>query len=634
MRQNNLPLKWTSTVEIPENFHSLEELMYDDVDGECMGFDIETNDSLNPYDPQSEVVCLALSGYTQVFHLHKKKFKQCLNLIRQIVESPNCMLVGHNIMFDLKFMAYKYGWKIRCLAYDTQLANYFLDEQEKFVKLQTLCRRYNILEDHKQKVEGMKISDLPYEDLTVYNGNDARACSILKRDVFDPALAEQGLTKIMGIACEAIPILTKMMVRGIQVDLTYAAQQQMKLYDKMIGMRLTLKDLAQSTFNPDSPLQLSKILYGKFEFQAIKQGVTCGSTDYESIIRLRQEQCEGRDEADIIFLETLIKYNKLKTLNNKYYNKLRGWIQCDGAIHTQYHLGATDSGRLTSTGGKDEHGDSMGPNMQQAQRGADFRGVFKARPGYIFLEGDWSAVEMRFLAHFAQETNMINIFKQCLDIHTATMCQLKGWNYNESLGIYLNAEHPDHLDVKNLRVGVKNFNFGEVYGAGIEKLQNELVKHGIYWTYDQCEEIYYEKKKLFPNIGLWKKGVTKFIKSYGYVRMPFGQIRRALDDSYGEILSLINFIIQSTASGWFPIIGMILLDHYFEDNKLDAHILLNVHDSILCEVKIYPDSKMERIQKDFQRIMEHDILEYVKDVFNFELSVPLEFKTEYMERWR
>ena len=620
-----LPLQWTKTVDIPDNFHPMKELRFHDVEGECVGFDIETNDSVNPYDPHSEVVCLSISGYTQVYYLHRNKFKQCLNLMRQIIESPNCMLIGHNIKFDLLFMTVKYGWRIRCLAYDTMLAAYFLDEEDKFIKLRDLCNRYEILEDHKGNVQGKAISTLPYEDLITYNGNDARSCVMLKRDVFDSALEEQGLTKIMGIACEAIPVLTKMEARGVLIDQVYAKQQQMKLYDKMIKMRLDLKDLSNSTFNPNSPKQLAEILYGKFGFTPIKQGIAHASTDFESIIRIRQEQCDDRPDEEIRFIDTLIAYNKLDTLNNNYYRKLPKHIKADGAIHTTYNLGATDTGRLTSSGGW---------NMQQQKRGSEFRGVYMARSGYIYLEGDWSAVEMRFLAHFAGETNMIEMFKQCLDVHTATMCQLKGWNYDESLKIYLNADHPEHLSVKNLRVGVKNFNFGEVYGAGIDKLQNELVKHGIYWTREQCEDIYYEKKKLFPNIVQWKKTIANFIRKYRFVRMPFGQLRRLPDDSWDSILKGINFIIQSTASGWVPIIGMILMDHYFEDEKIDGHVLLNVHDSILCEVKIYSDSKMEKIKNDFQRIMEHDILEYIETVFNFKLSVPLEFKAEYMERWR
>lgn len=627
MKQQTLPLAFSNTVEIPNNFHHLKEITFADVEGECIGFDIETNDSLNPYDPLSEVVCLAISSYTQVFYLHKTRFKQCLNLIKQIVESPNCMLIGHNIKFDLLFVVKKYGWNVRCLAYDTMLAAYFLNEEDKFIKLRELCNRYNILEDHKGKVDTQAISILPFNDLIVYNGNDARACAMLKHDVFDPLLAEQGLTKIMGVACEAIPVLTKMEARGVMVDLVYAQQQQMKLYDKMIGMRQELKDLSGSIFNPDSPQQLARILYGKLEFKPFKQGLTQGSTDYESLVRIRQEQCDDRDENDVQFINTAIDYKKLVTLNNRYYTKLRGWIQSDGAVHTHYNLGATDTGRLTSSG-------PDGPNLQQVKRGAEFRGVYVPRPGYTFLEGDLAAIEMRFLAHFANETNMIEMFQRQLDVHTATMCQLKDWDYETYLKIYHDANHLKHLEVKNLRVGVKNFNFGEVYGAGILRLQNELVKHGIYWSLKQCEEIYYEKKKLFPNIVHWKREMADFIRHYKYVRMPFGQLRRLPDDSWDSILKGINFIIQSTASGWFPIIGMILLDHYFEDNKVDGHILLNVHDSILCEVKIYSQSKMEKIKQDFQRIMTQDILEYLEAVFDFKLNVPLEFEAEYMERWR
>lgn len=630
MSQTELPLKWIDTRTIPENFSPLSQLTLSDIEGECVGFDIETNDSVNPYDPYSEVMCLAISGNNQVFYLHKRDFKQCLNLIRQVIESPKCMLIGHNIKFDLNFMTKKYGWTLRCLAYDTMLAAYFLNEEDKFISLKELCERYKLKTgDHKSIYEGRKIMQLPYNDLVTYNGNDARACAILKHSIFDSLLQEQGLDKIMGIACEAIPILSKMETRGIKVDMIYAKQQQLKLYDKMISLRTRLKELSETIFSPDSPKQLAGVLYGKLGFIPLRMGILHGSTDYESIIRIRQEQCDDRDTKDISFIDNLIEYNKLSTLNEKYYNKLAGWIQSDDAIHTNYNIGGTDTGRLSSSS----------PNMQNQKRGSDFRGVYIPRPGYTFLEGDWAAIEMRFAAHFANETRMINMFKQCLDVHTATMCEMKGWNYDEKKALLDNPSNPTYQDIKNLRVGIKNFNFGEIYGAGVVRLQRELVKNGIYWSLEQCSDIYYERKRLFPNIVEWKKVVSKFIVKYKYVRMPFGQIRRlplASWDVEGRnwILKGINFIIQSTASGWFPIIGMILLDHYFQSEGLDAHILLNVHDSILCEVKVYNESRMKRIKQDFQRIMEYDILEYIKNVFNFQLSVPLEFKAEYMERWR
>jgi DNA polymerase I-like protein with 3'-5' exonuclease and polymerase domains len=219
------------------------------------------------------------------------------------------------------------------------------------------------------------------------------------------------------------------------------------------------------------------------------------------------------------------------------------------------------------------------------------------------------------------------------------MCYIKNWDYDSYVDLLNNPKDPEYQIIKNLRVGIKNFNFGEVYGAGVKRLQNELVKHGIYWSYNQCKEIYDERKKLFPNIGVWKKAIFNFVLRHKYVRMPFGQIRRLPLASWeGEgfeyMLKAPNFIIQSTASGWFPIIGMILLDRYFDTHNIDAHILLNVHDSILVEIKKYSDKKLAEIKKVFERIMTQDILQYVKEIFNFELTVPLEFKADYMERWR
>jgi DNA polymerase I-like protein with 3'-5' exonuclease and polymerase domains len=171
-----------------------------------------------------------------------------------------------------------------------------------------------------------------------------------------------------------------------------------------------------------------------------------------------------------------------------------------------------------------------------------------------------------------------------------------------------------------------------------------MVKNGIYWELEECIQLCNDRKKLYPNIVRWKKQVEQFIITHKYVRMPLGQIRRLPNanenwkdqDSKRAIRQGINFIIQSTASGWLPIIGMILLDKYFQQNpEWDGCILLQVHDSILCEVKNnFNRGSMAKLKKDMQRIMEVDIKEYILEVFGVDITVPLEFKCDYLSRWR
>lgn len=629
MNQLKLQLDYQQLDEWPEGYNSMLELFWSDIEGESLGFDIET-EGLSPYNKEESVLSISISGENQSYALHKDQFKQGLHLVQKILESRDCMIIGHNIKFDINYLHIKYGWRINCLVYDTMLAQYFLNENDRFISLEELTDRYKIMNSYKKKVIGNRIYEMNKSDLLLYNMKDARSCVILKPKL-DLLLETDGLTGIMNVACQAIPVLSRMETRGILVDMVYAKQQQMKLYKELLDFKLSLKRISNTTFNVDSPKQLSGILYNRFDFTPIRWTNTgAPSTDYETIIRLRQEQCLDRCESDVEFIDTLIKYNKLSTLSEKYYNKLRTWIKPDGCVHTNYSLGATTTGRLTSSS----------PNMQSQKRGSEFRGVYVPKPGYIFCEGDWSQIELRIAAWLAREKRMLQMFDDGLDIHTATLCQMKGYNYEDTLELLDTPTHPEYLETKNLRVGIKNINFGELYGATPYRLQREMVKNGIYWDIEECDNLCKERRRMYPDITRWKRNIEKFIVANKYAVMPFGQIRRLpfadwnTPEGREAIRQGVNFIVQSTASGWMPIIGMILLDNYFYENKIDGHILLNVHDSILSEIKIYSEKKMKKIKDDIVKIMEHTIKDFINEVFKLSLNVPLEFKCEYMERWR
>lgn len=609
----------------------LAELELSDVVAQAIGFDIETK-GLEYYDKNNYVLCISISGCNTAFGMDRAEFKLGLEFFRQMLEREDIMLIGHNIKFDLNFLTYKYGWRVNCLAYDTMLAAYFLNESDKFIRLEELIERYGVMPNYKTSIVRSRIWEMNSKDRLVYNMQDARACALLKADVFDRRLERDGLTGIMNIACQAIPVLSRMETRGILVDTVYAKQQQMKLYKKLLELKLSLKQLSGTTFSPDSPQQLAKVLYGKFNFYpAMTTASGSASTQAEAIIKIRQEQCEDRSDEDIKFIDTLIEYTKLGTLNEKYYNKLSTWIKEDGCVHTSLNLAATDTGRLSSSN----------PNMQNQKRGSEFRGVYIPKPGYIFIEGDWSQIELRIAAWLAKEDKMIKMFEEGLDIHTATLCEMKGYDYHEIKDLLEHRfDDPEYLPIKNLRVGIKNINFGELYGASSYRLQREMVKNGIYWSIEECERLSDERKKMYPNIVKWKKKIERFIVEKKCAIMPFGQVRRL---PYADFKSAegrqairqgVNFIIQSTASAWMPIIGMILLDNYFKTEKIDGHLLLNVHDSILCEVRRYKQSSLDRIKSDIELIMEHTIKDFINETFKLGLNVPLEFKCEYMERWR
>ena len=644
-----LPMEYPKLEKWPKNYFHMNVFRFREAVGNVVHLDIETigpdDNGLNPYDPKTEILSIAISvnGKQYAFRLDEKcinsdelreKYYEPLKKIQRIIESPEVMVSGHNIKFDLNFLCYKFKWKLRCLAYDTMLGTYFLNEHDTYVSLKELCDRYGVMNRYKEQIDRRKLREMHPDDELLYNMRDTKATRLIKDKHLDPALAEHELTGMMGIGCQAIPILSKMETRGVLVDQEYAKQKQMELYEHLIDVRQDLKQISGTVFNPDSPQKLAQVLYGGFQFNPVKYTAAGGnSVDSESIIRIRQEQCENKAERAVAFVDKLLEYNKLVGLSEKYYGKLPKWIQADGCVHTSFNIGVTATGRLSSSN----------PNMQNQMRGSDFRGVYIPRPGYVFLEGDFSQIELRIAAWLAKENRMLAMFEEGRDIHTATLCEMTGRNYEDTLKLLDTPRAREYQEVKNLRVGIKNINFGEIYGASPERLQREMVKNGIYWTLEECEHLCKERKKLYPNIVKWKKQVENFIINHKYVRMPFGQIRR-LPDANGDwkdgnsrraIRQGINFIIQSTASGWLPIIGMILLDKYFQQNpEWDGCILLQVHDSILCEVRKVNAENMRRLKETMRLIMELDVKEYIREVFNVDITVPLEFKCDYLERWR
>jgi DNA polymerase-1 len=634
--QINLPLEYHQTEEWPRGYYQMADLNLSQVWGKVVGLDIETR-GLNPYDPKTAIVSISVSvnGRQYATHIRDADFKLGLSKVRRIVESDTVMLVQHNIKYDLKWMMYKLGWKPRCMVYDTKLAAYFLDENDIRCSLEDLCDRYDVMPGYKSMIEDKgNIEAYNKEDVKLYNMKDSLSAVLLKEFHLDGLLAQDNLSQIMNIGCQVIPVLADMEARGVPIDMVYAKQQQMKLYEQLLDLKLGLKDIAGEAFSPDSPKQLGRVLFGTLGFTPVMLTAKgSDSVNAESLIRIRQEQTDQKGKRHIAFMNTLLKYNELAGLNEKYYGKLHTWIEADGCVHCNYNIGWTTTGRLSCNS----------PNMQQQRRGSEFRGVFASRPGYVFLEGDFSQVELRFAAWFAQEKRMLRMFDDGLDIHTATLCEMIDRDYDEVKAILKDHTHVEHQFLKNLRVAIKNVNFGEMYGASPWRLQRELIKNGIYWSIEECKDLFNGRKALFPNIVKWKKRMEKIILAYKCIRMPFGQLRRlpyASDDWQDELGKRglrqgINFMIQSTASAWIPMIGMILLKKYLDENPwLGGCTLLQVHDSILCEVRLLDPKTMERVKRDIRKIMEVDILDFIQEVFKLGLNVPLEFECEYMDRWR
>lgn len=626
----------------PEGYHDFIPTLHDyiNMNTKIFGMDIET-EGLNPYNKDRYIKSIAISPINGIaYSTLVNNAENCVESMKKFIKlcnDPEVLFIGHNIKYDVNWIALKLGTQVKCMLFDTMFAQYLIDENVEHNSLKEAVNKYldkDYFGKYKDEVDFNRISR---DDLLIYNCKDADASRRLY-DVFVPKLKRLGLDKLMITSSMILPILAKMEQRGVYLDKEYAHKTQTKLFKELVSLRYKMSDIAKDKFNPDSSQDVGRILYKRFSFVP-KKFTDSGthSTDAEAIGYLLDQATTTEQNS---FIDSILEYKKKIKLITTYYQPIERWTKYDGRVHTNYSLGrqrneegsgGTVTGRLSSNN----------PNLQNIPRGKEHRGMFCASNGFTLLDGDFSQLELRVAAFISQEDRMIEAFNKGYDIHTATMSGLTQIPYEELDAIFKNSSHPEYSRLKNERVAYKSVNFGIFYGMTKNRLQRELRKVGIHKDLDECQEYIDNWFKQYPKCKEWLEQTKLFAVSRKYVSMPLNQRRRLPDAefTYGGSHSLrqaTNFPVQSLGS-WICLIGLKLLDDYFEEYKhyYDAHILMQVHDSITSEINIKESNliDLEDIKVDVKRVMEVETLNYIREVFGVDFNVPLVFDLEYKERW-
>lgn len=604
---------------------------------ELVGFDTETK-GLNPFDKNVHVISAAVSDgqntIAYVINHNGQSDEIALHDLRNLIENPDVTLVGHNIKFDLKWLLIKYNWTLRCQVFDTMMASYLIDENDE-AGLDNSLKKFLNRRSHKGMVNTADLESEHVDDVLLYNAYDADSeIPLMKQQV--KLLHVERMLPIMSVAAQVFPILAKMEVRGVNLDREHAKRTEAKLLADCIKLSLNMRNAGYGQFDPNSDKDLRRILYSVIGFQPTKQTKSgADSVDAEAIKDLYLDCCDNKAMG---LLDNLIPYTKKMKLLSTYYQPIDRWLSYDKRVHTSYSLGkqydggqgGTVTGRLSSTN----------PNLQNIPRGKEHRGMFIPTKDYLFIDGDFSQLELRVGAFLSQEPRMIEAFLSNKDIHSAAMSDITGIPYDE-----IEERKDKDQEIKNQRVGYKNVNFGIFYGMTEHRLFRQLKSNGIHWDIDKCIEYIAQWKMTYASANAWIELQKKFIRSTGYAVMPLGQKRRLpdakLERIYGDRLigSLIsraerqgvNFIVQSTAA-WICLIGMIVIDQYFKDHpELDGHLIMQVHDSVTSEVKA--DCNTQQVAQDIQYIMENCTVQLLNDVFGIKWNVPLSFPTKVITRW-
>ena len=388
-------------------------------------------------------------------------------------------------------------------------------------------------------------------------------------------LRECGMEKLYyEIELPLCAVLARMETRGVLVD-----QMALVAFGNMLelGIEKDQADIfryAGQEFNINSPKQLGEILFEKLGLPPVKKTKSGYSTNAEVLEKLKSRHP---------IVEAILDYRTLTKLKSTYADGLVKEIADDGRIHTTFQNMVTATGRLSSTE----------PNLQnipvRTELGSEIRKMFVPKDGWVFVDADYSQIELRVLAHIAEDAHMQNAFTSGMDIHTATAAQVF---------------HVAPEDVTPLmRRHAKAVNFGIVYGISEFSLAEDI---GV--TRKEAKAYIENYLQNYAGVREYMKNIVAQAKQDGFVTTMFGR-RRNLPElkssnfnirSFGERVAL-NTPIQGTAADIIKL-AMIHVDKTLREQKLQARLVLQVHDELIVEC---PIEEREQVTALLTEQMEH-----------------------------
>ena len=465
-------------------------------------------------------------------------------------------------VYDIKkiiYIAKKNNKKINGDVFDIKIANYLIDVTSKS-EIDKIVFNYlgEIISSNEEIYgKGAKRS-LPTQE--VLNSYIAKiAASILEvKPLMIKSLEEENMLDLYkNIEIKVARVLANMEFEGIHVSKKALDEMSHEFDERIKVLEGSIYTLAGSEFNIASPKQLGVVLFEDLGLPVVKKTKTGYSTAVEVLEQLQYKH-------DIIPL--IMEYRTLTKLNSTYAKGLVKDITREGKIHTRYEQTLTQTGRLSS----------VNPNLQniptRIEEGKKIRKAFiPASNDRVILSIDYSQIELRVLAHIAQDKGMIDAFKHDVDIHTKTASDVNGVPLDEV--------------TPTMRREAKAVNFGIVYGISDFGLSNNL---GI--TRKRAKEFIEKYLETFKGVDKYMTDIVKFAKEHGYVETLYNR-RRSLPEinAKNKIIAnlnariAMNTPIQGTAADIIKI-AMISAYNYIEESKVDAKLLLQVHDELIFDV--------------------------------------------------
>lgn len=504
-------------------------------------------------------------------------------------------------VFDAKrtYVALKrYAVRPEGIRFDVLLAAYLLDTSDNSNDIASLAARYDYTEvqsDDAVYGKGAK-KGLP-EDEEIFFAHLARKVQAIHwlSDHLDKGLEEKNQSDLFyQMELPLSRILAEMEIAGIKVDASRLHEMKGEFSERLHEIEEKIYQEAGTTFNINSPKQLGVILFEKMGLPVIKKTKTGYSTAVDVLEQLREQ-------APIV--EHILNYRQIAKIQSTYVEGLLKVIQGDDKIHTRYVQTLTQTGRLSS----------VDPNLQnipiRLEEGRKIRQAFVPREkDWLIYSSDYSQIELRVLAHISNDEHLKAAFIEGQDIHASTAMRVFGIEKAEDV-------------TPNMRRQAKAVNFGIVYGISDYGLSQNL---GISRkAAQQYIDTYFEK---YPGVKQYMEDIVRDAKDKGYVETLYHR-RRYLPDINARNYNLrsfaertaINTPIQGSAADILKI-AMIDLANRMKEEKMEAVMLLQVHDELVFEV---PESELEQLDRLVKDVMENAV----------KLHVPLVTDSSWGKTW-
>ncbi|EES49656.1 DNA polymerase I [Clostridium botulinum] len=576
---NEAELQEIANIEISkiETIEEMEEVLLSIKDRSYILFTL--NDASKYSTIELEYLILGEEGRSHVIDfklVSMSNREKALNLLRTFMEDETVKKVIHDSKNLITFLN-KYDIDIQGFDFDTAIAAYLIDSSKANYEVFDLINRF-LEKDIKS------------------DSNDLKAiCSSYLKKLYEKLkemLHKEDMDELYyKVEHPLIYVLSSMESIGFKINQDKLEELRVKFKEQIEKTEKEIYELADEEFNVSSPKQLGKILFEKLDLPVIKKTKTGYSTNQEVLEKLI-------DKHPII--TKVMYYRQITKINSTYVEGLKNVIDIDGCIHSNFNQTVTTTGRLSSTE----------PNLQNIpikyEMGKEIRKVFIPQDSDdILISCDYSQIELRVLAHVADDKNMIDAFEHHSDIHTKTASEV--------------FKVPVDEVTSTMRSNAKAVNFGIVYGISDFSLAQDLKI-----TKKEAAEymaIYFER---YPKIKEYLNYVSEYAKEKGYVLTILNRRRfipeikssNKIVKALGERLAM-NAPIQGSAADIIKL-AMVNVYNKLREKNLNSELILQVHDELILNVK-----------KDEFDIVKQLVIEEMEKAIKLNVALDVDLKYGY-----